>query len=72
MDCDDSPSDLYTFRHVAGAVLDWPRLYREAVAAGCGESVHPDVERIAAVDELLALTVLGELSAFRRRRAAGP
>lgn len=69
MDCDDAPSDLYTFRHVAGAVLDWPQLYRQAVAAGCGATVHPDEERIAAVDELLALTlreliVLAELSAF--------
>ena len=49
--------------------LDWPEIYRSALAAGSGECVPLHEERIAAVDELLShslreLLVLGELAAL--------
>jgi hypothetical protein len=50
-------------------VVDWPRLYELAVAAGHGETVASEEERVAAADELLAhtlveLVTLGELAAL--------
>jgi hypothetical protein len=38
-------------------VADWPALHRRAMACGCGRAVHPDAERLAAADELVALAV---------------
>ena len=47
----------------------WRELYRAAVAAGRGDVICPDQERLAAPDGLVALT-LPEL--VRRRRRSGP
>ena len=54
----------------------WHELYRAAVAAGRGDVICPDEERLAAPDELVALTVpelvrLGAL-AFLADASAGP
>jgi hypothetical protein len=35
----------------------WADIHRSAIAAGCGRVVRPQDERLAAADELLALTV---------------
>jgi hypothetical protein len=66
---DGCPSRLYTLRAAAVPGIDWLQLYRRAVAAGCGEIVSTDEERVAASDELLSrslreLTRLGELAAY--------
>jgi hypothetical protein len=65
---DDLANVLDSLRAATRPGLDWPALYRFAVAAGCGQCVSDDEERIAAVDELLSyalpeLVVLGELAA---------
>ena len=36
---------------------DWPALHGRAMASGCGRAVHPEGERLAAADELVALSV---------------
>jgi hypothetical protein len=36
---------------------DWPALHRRAIACGCGQAAHPDAERLAAADELVAVAV---------------
>jgi hypothetical protein len=36
---------------------DWPGLHRRAVAVGCGCVLHPDAERLAAADELVAVAL---------------
>jgi hypothetical protein len=39
MESDCLPSELYGLRAATRPGLDWPKLYRFAVAAGCGETV---------------------------------
>jgi hypothetical protein len=73
MNADGSCSALSTLRAAARPRLDWPKLYRFAVAAGCCESVPVDEEGVAAVDELLSrslpgLVMLGELAATASAR----
>ena len=73
MESDRFPSALYTLRAATRPGLDWPEIYRSALAAGSGECVPVHEERIAAVDELLShslreLLVLGELAALTSRR----
>jgi hypothetical protein len=66
---DCSSSRLYTLRDAAAPDINWPQLYRRAVAAGCCEIVSVGEERVAAADELVArslreLVLLGELAAY--------
>jgi hypothetical protein len=48
MDPDGYRDELCALRAATRPGLDWPKLYRFAVAAGCGESVPPDEEGFAA------------------------
>jgi hypothetical protein len=70
------PSGLDSLRAAARPGLDWPALYRFAVAAGCAQCVPADEERVAAVDELLGhalreLVALGQLASSARAQRPG-
>jgi hypothetical protein len=63
-------------RHLKSIPIDeWPQLYQRALALGSGLTIDPELERVSAVDELVALT-LPELpngaapNRLRPRRAA--
>jgi hypothetical protein len=36
---------------------EWPQLYQRAIAAGSGLTIDPELERVSAADELVALTL---------------
>ena len=77
MEPDCPPPTLSTMCAAVRPGLDWPALYRFAVAAGCERCLAADEERVAAADELLShalpeLVLLGELAAAARQRQPNP
>src|SRR5436190_2250060 len=45
-------------RHLKSTPVDeWPQLYQRALAAGSGLTIDPEIERVSAADELVALTL---------------
>jgi len=64
---EETPRTVTSLHRLSSVDLErWLDLYRRAVAAGCGRTLDPDAERVAAPDELvaLALPALVRLGAF--------